>query len=433
MAVRHSEAQMRDKRSFRVERVAVTPARATVVATALALLLLVPACGSIDSPRSVPLSSTSSAQEFDPSTTREFDPATTRRLDQEITRTLQQTGVPGVIVGLWSPGRSYVRAFGLADKMTGAPMQTDSYMRIGSETKTFTVTAVLQLMDQGKVGLDDPISKYVSGVPEGDRITLRQLARMQSGLFSYTSDERFQHDMIADPQRPFTPEQILQYARLHPLVFSPGTSWQYSNTNTVLLGLVVERVTGQPLHDYLQQKVFSPLGLGHTSFPTTNVFPGPHPQGYTDQTADDREAIATDWNPSWAWAAGAMISDLDDLHVWVPALATGRLLTPQTQAQRLQTVTPAGVRPNDGYGLGLFNIAGWIGHNGSLPGYQTLAFYLPVEQITMVVLLNSDIAPQDQEPSTLFGKSITRIITPDHVLTLEPAVPVQTAAASPPR
>ena len=118
------------------------------------------------------------------------DSGTTAQLNSAIDTALRETGVPGAIVGVWGPQRSYEKAFGVADKATGAPMRTDFYSRIGSETKTFTVTGVLQLVDDGAVGLDDPVATYVPGVPEGDRITLRQLARMQSGLFNYTARTR---------------------------------------------------------------------------------------------------------------------------------------------------------------------------------------------------------------------------------------------------
>ncbi len=345
------------------------------------------------------------------------DSGTTARLDSTIATTLGETGVPGAIVGVWGPHCRYEKAFGVADKATGAPMRTDFYSRIGSETKTFTVTGVLQLVDDGAVGLDDPIATYVPGVPEGDRITLRQLARMQSGLFNYSEDEQFQLELLSDPYRPFTPHELLGYAFAHPLDFPPGEGFHYSNTNTVLLGLVIEEVSGLPLHEFLEQRVFQPLGLEDTSFPTDNSFPEPHPQGYTQQTLDGSETVATDWNPSWGWAAGAMISTLDDLRTWARALATGTLLEPQTQAQRLETVTPPGFNPAAGYGLGIFDVAGWIGHNGSLPGYQSLTVYLPEDDLTLVVLLNTDepVPGSGEEPSSAFGRAITEVISPDHV------------------
>ena len=158
--------------------------------------------------------------------------------------------------------------------------------------------------------------------------------------------------------------------------------------------------------------------MSHTNFPTTNAFPEPHAQGYTVQTADGKEAAATDWNPSWGWAAGAMISTLDDMRIWAPALATGKLLTPQMQAQRLQTVGAPGMPPQDGYGLGIFNLGGWIGHNGSLPGYQTVAVYLPEQETTLVILINTDIEYQGGEPSTTLATAITKELTPDHIYSL---------------
>lgn len=343
----------------------------------------------------------------------QLTPAVAARLDAAIRDTLREAAVPGVVVGLWAPGKgSYVRTFGVADKATGAPMETDFRIRIGSETKTFTVTALLQLVDQGKVGLDDPIGKYINGVPNGDRITLRELAGMRSGLFNYSEDADFGKALYADPDRTLTPQQLLDYSFKHPVQFAPDAQFDYSNTNLVLLGLVVEKVTGRPIHEVIRQQVLEPAGLRHTLFPTDAAFPEPHAQGYTESPSG-KPLIATDWNPSWAWAAGAMISDLEDLRSWARTLATGTLLKPATQAERLKT-RPINV-PGDGYGLGIFNVQGWIGHNGSLPGYETLTVYLPEAQATMVVLLNTDDLHEGQEPSTLFGEAITSIVTPDHV------------------
>ncbi|MBV8927707.1 MAG: beta-lactamase family protein, partial [Mycobacteriaceae bacterium] len=177
--------------------------------------------------------------------------ATNQRLDAAIEQAMKTTGVPGVIVGIWAPGGSYVRAFGIADKATGAPMRTDFYSRIGSVTKTFTITGVLQLADQGRLGLDDPIARYVDGVPRGDEITLRELARMQSGLYNYTATDAFHKALVADPRRYYAPQELLDMAFAQPEVFGPGQGFQYSNTNTILLGLVVEEVSGQSLPDYI--------------------------------------------------------------------------------------------------------------------------------------------------------------------------------------
>ncbi|MER6446310.1 serine hydrolase domain-containing protein [Streptomyces venezuelae] len=350
----------------------------------------------------------------------QLTPAVTRQLDAAIKKVLAEAKIPGVIVSVSAPGKGeYVRSFGVADKATGAPMTPNLNMRIGSVTKTFAVTALLELVDEGKVGLDDPIGKYVDGVPNGDRITLRELAGMRSGLFNYSADEDFYKALTSNPERPFTPQELLGYSFKHPVLFEPNAEFYYCNTNLILLGLVVEKVSGVPLDRFIDREVVEPAGLKHTLFPTGPEFPSPHAQGYTNQTATGKVENSTDWNPSWGWAAGAMISDLPDMRSWAKTLATGTLLTPATQAQRLDVVDAL---PGTGYGLGIFNVQGWIGHNGSLPGYGSLVLYLPEAKATLVVLLNTDIGYQGQEPSTLFGEAITKIVTPARVYTL-PAQP----------
>lgn len=349
-----------------------------------------------------------------------LDPSIARTLDAAIDDALHTGNIPGAIVGVWSPEGAYVRAAGVADRSTGAPMMADFYSRIGSATKTFTVTAVLQLAEQNKIGLDDPIGDYLAGVPGGDAITVRQLAGMQSGLVNYTETEGFQNAIASDPWRQYSPQELLGWAFAEPSAFPPGQRVQYSNTNTILLGLLVEKISGQSLGDYLRDHVLAPLGLWHTSLPSGAQFPDPHAQGYT--TLDDgTTAVATDWNPSWAWSAGAMVSTLEDLHTWAPALATGALLSPAMQQQRLRFVHENGQVADDGYGLGIFNLAGWIGHNGSLPGYQTVAVYLPQRQMTLVVLTNTDIAtPSGSKPSAVVANAVTTVVTPDHVYPLKP-------------
>ncbi|MFJ9539198.1 serine hydrolase domain-containing protein [Streptomyces sp. NPDC101225] len=347
--------------------------------------------------------------------------ATAARLDAAVRQVMRTTGVPGAIVGLWMPGQpDYARAFGVADKQTRAPMTTNMNMRIGSETKTFTVTGILQLVDQGKLGLDDPVSRYVPGVPEGDKITLRDLARMQSGLFDYTKDPDFDAAVQENPERVFTAQELLDYSFKHPLDFAPGTQLVYCDTNTVLLGQVLEKVSGQSIADYLRDHVLDPLDMGRTLYPDDAQIPAPYAHGYTTQTADGTEADATHWSPSDANAAGAMISTLADLHTWAPVVATGTpLIKPSTQKQRLQTATSPDF-PGAAYGLGLFTAEGWVGHNGSIPGYQSLTLYLPSKKATMVVLLNSDKPYKGTDPSTLFGTAITTVATPGHVFRLGP-------------
>ncbi|MDF2825158.1 MAG: D-alanyl-D-alanine carboxypeptidase, partial [Mycobacterium sp.] len=192
-------------------------------------------------------------------------------LDAVITAKVQEMGIPGAIVGLSIPGRiDYRTAVGVSDTATGTPMSLADHTRIGSVTKTFTGTAVLQLVDQGRIRLSDPISMYVEGVPSGDQITLDMLGRMRSGLVNYSDDEAWQERFFAEaPTGPdafaTTPRELVDISFAHPPNFAPGAQFEYSNTNTVLLGMVVTRVTGQSLPDYLRQHVIAPLGLGQTT------------------------------------------------------------------------------------------------------------------------------------------------------------------------
>ncbi|MEV7993988.1 serine hydrolase domain-containing protein [Streptomyces sp. NPDC086077] len=405
--------------------------RGAVIAVAVGTLV-VPVCGGAAFGAGAPGAAPAGARQPAPSPSpsdgfRALTPEVKRQVDEAVEKVMRDANVPGVTVGMWTPGKgSHVRSFGIADKETGRPMTPDLYTRIGSETKTFTVTALLKLVDEGRIGLDDTIGEYVDGVPNGNRITLRELAGMRSGLYNYTEDPDFFEALTSDPERPFTPRELLDYAFRHPVLFQPGEKFFYCNTNLILLGLVVEQVGGRPLQDYIRENVTEPAGMDSTLLATDAAFPEPHAQGYTNQTADGKVADSTDWNPSWGWAAGAMISTLEDLRIWAPTVATGvlpdgrSLISPATQKQRLDT--PPTTIPGAGYGLGIFDVQGWIGHNGSLPGYESLTIYLPSARATLVVVLNTDIGRNDTEPSTLFGDAITKIVSPQHVFDL-PAQP----------
>ena len=345
-------------------------------------------------------------------------PRDARRLSRTIRKVMGQASIPGAIVGIWRPHQAaYVRAFGVRNRRTRRPMTTNLYMRIGSETKTFTVTAVLQLVDKHELRLDDPIGRFIHGVPDGNQITIRELAGMRSGIRSYTANPVWVRKLQANPFRQWAPRQLLPYSFSEPLLFPPGTASNYSNTNTVLLGMVVQKLSGEKLPVYIERHILDPEHLDHTSFATTARFPSPHANGYTRQTASGRPADATNWNPSWGWAAGAMISNVTDLRAWAKDVATGTLLTRRTQAQRERFVTGPG-SGGSGYGLGLFRAGGWVGHNGSLPGYQSVTVYLPSRRATLVILANSDIPYRGAALPTALAGAITRIISPRHVYTL---------------
>src|SRR6266480_104579 len=250
---------------------------------------------------------------------------------------MQQLRIPGAIVYVNDPGQgSWSTALGMGNLATREPMQVTNYMRVGSIAKTFTATIILQLVDQHKLRLDDPVSKYQPQVPNGAHITIRELLNMSSGLFTYDSDEGYEQAALANPYKVWQPEELLAIAFKHPQVFAPGKGYLYDNTNYILLGLIMQQLTHLPAAQAWQHYIFGPLGMHQTSLPppTSSAIPDPHTQGYMyglDFTGTGPLLNVTDWNPSWGWTAGGAISTLHDLQIWAKALATGQLLSAATQ------------------------------------------------------------------------------------------------------
>ncbi len=303
----------------------------------------------------------------------------------------KQAATPGAVVAVRTPEGTWVSTFGKADPSTGKRMERGVHTRIGSVTKTFTGTVIMQLVEQGLISLDDPISKYVPDVPNGDRVTIKLLANMTSGVASYTRSSKFTDLYFSKPETVFTPAQLLKVGLEESPLFEPGAKFDYSNTNTILLGMVVEKVTGKKFQDVLKAQVLSPLKLGGTVWPGESTkIPTPFAQGFTlqgDYATPEKPSNATHWNPAWAWTAGQLISTIDDLLVYGRALGTGQgLLSPAAQTTRLTSFPGA-----SGYGLALGCVDGWVGHNGELPGYNTSLFYDTTTDTTVAVQANSDI------------------------------------------
>jgi D-alanyl-D-alanine carboxypeptidase len=355
--------------------------------------------------------------------TQPFSAETQSKLDTALNNTRAALNIPGVIVSLYIPGEGFWETTaGVEDKQTQAPMMAGMHTRIGSITKTFTVTAILLLADDKKLKLDDPVSKYLDFVPNGDNITLRQLANMTSGLYSYTFDDAFVNALLANPYQTYTAQQLVNFGFTHAPSFTPpGSNIQYCNSNTVLLGMVVAKVSGRKVEDFIAERICRPLGLNNTTWPTNGDMPSPFAHGYTKQTPSGNEADATFFNPSWGNAAGQMISSLEDLKKWAKALGEGTLLSPEMQTERL-TWAPFG-SPTFRYGMGIGYYNGWIGHTGSLPGYNTGVYYLPAKKAILVIQTNTDIPriitpgnpPVQEEPVNGVFREIAKIVTPDNI------------------
>jgi len=324
--------------------------------------------------------------------TKKFDATTIRVIDAIVNATKNGSGTPGFVVGIWDPKRgTLVKGYGtghLADPES--TIATDDHVRIASVTKSFTATAILQLVAAKKLSLDAHLSEFVPDIANGDAITVAQLLGMTAGVFSYTEDDTFVTNYFANPQMPFTAQDALSIVRAHEPDFAPGTSAHYSDSNYVLLELIAEKVTGEPLGDTIQSQILDKAGLDATSYPATDAMPDPYSHGYLAQPYGGPRDV-TLGNPGVAGGAGAMVSSLEDLHTWAVALGTGALLPKTLQQQRLQThplvTTP---KVTIGYGMGITNLNGFLGHDGGILGYATAMFYLPKAKATIVVESNSD-------------------------------------------
>ncbi len=285
---------------------------------------------------------------------------------------------PGAIAAVQEPGDGGVRDYtaGVGDLATGAPAPVNGYVRIGSNTKSFVAVVVLQLVAEGRVELHRSIQTYLPGlVPRGKDISVRQLLQHTSGLPNYT--EHMEDEDFDERRHVYrTPEELLKIAFAQGQVFPPGAGWQYSNTGYVVLGLMIERLTGHPVAEEIGTRVITPLGLRETYFPAARdeSIRAPHPRGYEDDPRDD----VTESDPSWAWAAGQMIATPRDLNTFFRALLVeGRLLGPVELAEMRTTVdTYDQMWPGVRYGLGLTSTplsCGGVywGHGGDVPGFET--------------------------------------------------------------
>jgi D-alanyl-D-alanine carboxypeptidase len=325
-------------------------------------------------------------------------PALQQALDK-----LVSDGIPGTIALERQGGQEWHAASGVADLTTKRPISPSDRFRIGSMTKAFVSTVVLQLAGERRLSLDDTVERWLPGVvPGGDAITVRQLLNHTSGLYNYT-DEPFYLQLLRDPLKTWRPLELVQRAVAQPPLFAPGTSWSYSNTNYILLGLIVAAVdrapaslrTASPALE-VYRRIVAPLGLRHTSFPLFDPdIRGRHAHGYVIDPPPEWGLPAildtTRFSPTWAWTAGAIVSTLDDVADFHRALFGGRLLAPEQQRD-LQTTVAAG--PDADYGLGVAKLQtpcgpAW-GHDGGVPSGVSISLTSPDGARQAVLMVTRD-------------------------------------------
>jgi D-alanyl-D-alanine carboxypeptidase len=321
--------------------------------------------------------------------------ATSRSSDDDLEALVEdvvEAGAPGVLVRIRDGDVVWTSVAGLAESDVRRPVRAEDRFRIGSVTKTFVATVVLQLVAEGRLALDDTVEQWLPGVVPGrERITVRELLGHRSGLFDYVDDPRVFAPFAHRPAYVWRPRTLVELAVSHPPAFAPGERYAYSSTNYLLLELVVEAASGRPLRDHLRSRIFAPLGLRKTSFepflvsgPYMHGHRPPSHQGVVTGPPRDTSREAA----SWTWGAGAIVSTAEDLDRFFSALLGGRLLS-AALLRRMETARTAGSLR---YGLGLAVFPtpcgdAW-GHTGNAQGTVTVAWNRKDDSRQIVIAVN---------------------------------------------
>ena len=302
---------------------------------------------------------------------------------------------PGAAALVARKGRIlYAKAFGMANMELGVPMQVGSVFKIGSITKQFTAVAILQLVEKGKIHLEDEITKFIPDYPtRGTRITIEHLLTHTSGIRNYATIR----DTTGRGALDFTPREMVDYFKNEPMRFEPGTKWEYSNSGYVLLGAILEQVTGKSYGDYLEENIFKPVGMSHSYYAGDKGLVMNRADGYAK---NDRGFVHVPYlSMTQPYAAGSILSTVEDLFRWNRALLSGRLVGKEMLAKAWSRYKLAdGTETNYGYGwrLGFIQESPSLWHGGLINGFITMALYLPTEDVFVAVFSNSqNNSPED--------------------------------------
>lgn len=307
-------------------------------------------------------------------------------LDAALAAAVADQTIPGAAAEVRSGDCVWQGAAGVADLEASTPLAPDDLFRVGSITKSFASTVVVMLSVEGALGLDDPISDYVSDVPNGDNITIRHVLSHTSGLYNMTDDPTF----FDDPDRVWTPAEMVAFATAHPPSFDPGQGWEYSNTGYIIVGMIIEDVTGSTAAAEIRSRILDPLALSSTYLDGSEPAVPGLVKGYSDAGVPDYVDITHAFDPSAAWTAGAMVSTTTDLNTFYDALLTGGLVEPAALSE-MMTFVPAGGGVE--YGLGLFRLptplGPVVGHSGGIWGFLSESRHTPDSELDISVLINS--------------------------------------------
>jgi D-alanyl-D-alanine carboxypeptidase len=317
-------------------------------------------------------------------------------VDEIVHKVLTTTGVPSASLAVVKDGKvAYVQAYGDARLDPRTPAGPEMRYSIGSISKQFTAAAILMLAEEGKVSLDDPVSKYISGLTRGNEVTIRELLSHTSGYQDYWPQDYVMPLML----KPVTPEQILDRWGRIPLDFDPGTKWQYSNTNYVIAGVIVEKASGMPLWTLLGQRVFAPLGMKSITDTNEKALPASDPSSYMRYALGPPRPAPKE-GKGWMFAAGELAMTAEDLAKWDISMIDQTVLKP-TSYKEMETVVRLrnGAATRYGLGIGVTTVNGHrvLEHGGEVSGFTAENIVLPDDKIAIIVLTNQDAAQAASE------------------------------------
>jgi len=318
-----------------------------------------------------------------------------------------KTGEPGGTALVSRKGQIiYKKAFGMANIELNIPMQTENVFRIGSISKQFTAVAILQLMEQGKLGLQDEITKFIPDYPtHGHKITIEHLLTHTSGIQSYTGMKDFDAISRLDKK----PEELITFFKNQPMEFAPGTKWNYNNSGYFLLGYIIEKVSGKSYSEYVEENIFKPIGMTNSYYGSDSRIIKNRAAAYSKN--ENEFVNAEPLSMTLPYAAGSLQSTVDDLYKWNQAIHGYKLVKKESLDKAFTPYILADGKKTDyGYGWSLGNIQGspTIEHGGGIPGFLTMGIYLPKEDVFVAVFSNCNCKSPDEVAVKLAGLAIGR-------------------------
>ena len=344
--------------------------------------------------------------------------ATGREAVDLVSTTDIEESLGAVIVGVWKDSKPLlVGARG--ETLTGVPATPDMHHRAGNLTASMLTTVFLQLVDEGKLSLDDKLSKWYPALPGADQVTLQMLARSTSGYEHYTILDSFAQAFYVNPFQRWDTDALIAFGVGTGPLFPPGTSWKFSDTNLLLLQQVLAKTTGKSVTALVRSRVWKPLGMKNTVGPDTATLPEPVLHSYTGERNVWEEA--TYWDPSWTQWAGGAGTNQADARTWIEALASGKLLSKQSHAAQLAPAT-AGLGSNTAqkyYAMGVAVVNDWVFTNPALQGYRGAIGTLPSKHLTIVVYntLTPKSDPEKRQATLLF-QGLSTLYSPDQAVDL---------------